>query len=87
MRYADSHCKYKEEYSPEHVYYFTGPDVLTGKSITVRVKASELYKYRQGEYIQNALLSNSPEEREFLLSGISNESWENIFKEQEDLED
>lgn len=84
MKYADKYCKYKEEYSPEHVYYFTGPDVLTGKSITVKVKAAELYQYRQGKYIQDSLKSNTADEREFLLSGISSESWEGIFDEQED---
>ena len=44
------------------------------------VPAGELYRYRQGAYIQDALKSVSVDDREFLMSGICSVCWENIVK-------
>ena len=69
MNYADNNCTYTEEYEPEHIYTFTGTVINTGKEQSVTVKAPDLFKYRQGAYIQDAFPYLSPPEREFLLSG------------------
>tara|TARA_Y100001951_G_C11192817_1_gene212536 strand:- start:343 stop:579 length:237 start_codon:yes stop_codon:yes gene_type:complete len=69
MNYADNNCTYTEEYEPEHIYTFTGIVINTGKEQSVTVKAPDLFKYRQGAYIQDAFPYLSPPEREFLLSG------------------
>ena len=70
MYYADNHCTYVEQYSPEHTYSYTGIEMNSGKEMTVTVKAPDVFKYRLGEYIQVAFPYLSPEEREFLLSGM-----------------
>ena len=79
MRYFDRHCECLELYQPEHVYVFTGPCIATGKTYSVSVPAAELYAYRQGAYIQDALRSVSQDDREFLLSGISPAGWSQEF--------
>lgn len=71
------------EQSNPHRYEFTGPCIVTGNEVTVSVRSEELFAYRQGAYIQDALKSNTPAEREFLLSGISETGWNQIFKEDE----
>lgn len=84
MRYADSACQYREEYTPEHVYVFTGPCIMSGKTVEVRVPAAGLYKYRQGAKIQEAFPDMSVADREFLMSGISGEAFDEAFSEDED---
>lgn len=85
MRYADNYCKYTEKYLPEHTYTFTGPCIVTGKEVSVTVKAEELYAYRQGLSIQDAFQSLDADDREFLISGISSEGWEKTFALDEEL--
>lgn len=85
MRYADSQCSYTETNEP-HNYVFTGPCVYCSQAISVVVAGPELYNYRQGEYIQNAL-SNNSDEREFLMSGICPACWSEMFSTDEMLSD
>ena len=40
-----------------------------GKHHEVKVPAEELFEYRDGKYIQDALVSVSALDREFLLTG------------------
>lgn len=82
MMYADMVCKCEEVYQPEHLYKFTGPCIVTGKSVTVSVKGAELYAYRCGAKIQDAMPSLSVDDREFLKSGYSKEGWDADFKEE-----
>lgn len=86
MRYALSQCKCEEKYEPKHTYTFTGKCVVTGKEYSVTVKSEELFQYHQGKYIQDALVSNNADEREFLMSGISPEGWAKTFPENQDVE-
>jgi hypothetical protein len=79
MRYADNHCEVNEEYEPEHVYVFSGVCRVTKKPQEVRVPAAELYAYRQGARIQDAMVSLNKDEREFLMSGTSAEGWDRVF--------
>lgn len=87
MRYADSQCEVTEQYKPEHTYTFTGPCVVTGKNQSVTVKATDLNKYRQGGYVQDCFPYLSAGEREFLISGTSQEGWEILFPQDEDESD
>ena len=76
MRYVDKHCTYEESYeNGVHTYTFTGPCVFTGKPYSVTVLAEQLYKYRQGAYIQDAFPNLSADDCEFLISGISPKGW------------
>lgn len=68
MKYADRCLKYDEEYAPKHHYTFHG-ECLEGKYHEVKVPAQELFEYRDGKYIQDALVSVSALDREFLLTG------------------
>lgn len=78
MYYADSRCTVTERRDP-HVYVFTGPCLATGKTYSVTVPAAELFAYRAGAMIQDALVSVSAEDREFLMSGFSPEGWDETF--------
>ncbi len=84
MRYADRFCTCTEQYLPEHTYTFTGPCVVTGKTVSVVVPADGLYAYRQGTHIQNAFPKMSADDREFLISGISGEGWSKTFADSEE---
>lgn len=77
--YIDTHCTYEEVYFPTHAYIFTGPCKVTGKPYTVCIPAQALFAYRQGAYIQDAMWMLQPEDREFVMTGISPEGWEQLF--------
>lgn len=88
MRYADSHCSYVEGVGNDGVgtYTFTGQCVVTGKEVSVTVKAPDLFKYRQGGYVQDCFPYLTKGEREFLISGTSDEGWNVLFGSQDDLD-
>jgi hypothetical protein len=81
MKYADTYCRYREIYEPNHVYVYTGPCVCTGKDYTVQVPAQGLYRYRQGAKIQVAFPDLSADDREFLMSGLSPEGYEQAWSD------
>lgn len=80
MRYADAKCTYTESFEDgQHVYIFTGPCQVTGKTYSVKVKGEELYAYRRGALAQNAFKTLSAEDREFLISGTSPDGWKQMY--------
>lgn len=87
MRYADSQCDVFEKFDPEHTYTFRGPCVVTGKMQSVTVKAEDLNKYRQGSYVQDCFPYLDKGEREFLISGTSDEGWKILFGSEEEEEE
>ena len=84
MRYADSHCSYTETNEP-HNYMFTGACVYCSQAISVVIAGTELYNYRQGKPIKDAMPSVNSDEREFLMSGICPACWEKMFSTDEML--
>lgn len=84
MRYADSNCRVVESFDPEHTYTFIGPCIVTGKDQSITVKAEDLNKYRQGSCIQDCFPYLSKGDREFLISGTSDEGWQKMFGSPED---
>ena len=86
MRYADSNCSYVEGVNNEGVqtYTFVGPCVVTGKEQRVTVNASDLFRYRQGGYVQTCFPYLTKGEREFLISGTSDEGWSMLFGDGEE---
>ncbi len=78
-KYLDMGCTCKEEYLPEHSYTFTGNCIITNTRQQVIVPAKELFEYRQGKTIQEAMPSLTDDQREFLMSGISAEGWNKTF--------
>ena len=67
MRYADANCTIVSTGSH---YIVTGRDVFTGNNVEIKIPSEELFAYRQGAYIQDAMPSLSAAEREFLISGM-----------------
>lgn len=81
MQYADYRCWCVESVGADGVgaYTFTGPCVVTGKEVSVTIKAPDLFKYRQGGYVQDCFPYLTKGEREFLISGTSDEGWNVLF--------
>lgn len=67
MRYADAKCSIVGNGDE---YVVTGPDLFTGKTVEVRFPSRALFLYRNGVSIQSAMPDLTPEEREFLISGV-----------------
>lgn len=84
MRYADRCCQYTETFeNGKHLYVYTGPCVVTGKPVTVKLPAEGLFAYRSGKFIQDAFPTLNKDEREFLISGMSKEAWDATFSEED----
>ena len=56
-----------------------GPCVFTGEEYSCEVPTGGLTRFLQGEHVQTALPSVSPDDREFLISGISPAGWKATF--------
>lgn len=56
---------------------------FTGKEATLDIPCTEeqLQRWKNGEYIQNAMPNVSAEHREFLMTGTTPEEWNQIFGE------
>jgi len=54
---------------------------VTGEknTMTMEVDQDDLNRWMQGELIQNAMPYLTPDEREFLMTGILPEEWEQMF--------
>lgn len=68
--FLTSNVQYTEQFEPEHTYTFYGKCVYSGKEVSVTVKGSDLFKYHQGKYIQNAFPYLTPNEREWMITGM-----------------
>lgn len=83
MKYANAYCEIIEE---ENSFTFVGPCVVTGKEQRVTVNAADLFRYRNGGYIQECFPYLSTGDREFLISGTSDEGWKILFGNDEEDE-
>jgi len=61
----------------------TRKSVVSGKVVTkeIDVTDAQMLAYTQGEVIQKAMPNISPDEREFILTGITTEEWRELFTE------
>lgn len=57
----------------------SGPCVFSGKQYEVIVPEQHLQRYEGGELAQRAFPLLSPDQREFLISGVSPEGWAQTF--------
>ncbi len=62
----------------------TGICSVTGKPHSIIVSEAGLIQWQTGTLIQRALPDATPDEREFLMSGISPEGWILAFGTEED---
>lgn len=55
---------------------------FSGKTVTkeIPVTQQQLDNWRNGMLIQNAMPNISPDDREFIMTGITSEEWDNAFK-------
>jgi hypothetical protein len=60
----------------------TRTNPVTGKQITrdIPVTQAQLDAWNQGKLIQDAMPNLSADDREFILTGILPEQWEDMFK-------
>ena len=62
----------------------TRKSMFTGKTHTreIDVTAAELNAWAAGELIQNAMPNVDPGDREFIMTGVTPEEWEEAFKDE-----
>ena len=61
--------------------------VVSGKVNTLNIPGlteGMLMRWQAGEYIQDAMPGLTPVEREFLLTGVTPEEWDEMFPEDEE---
>lgn len=46
----------------------------------IAITQEQLDRWNSGEYIQNVAPELSPDDREFILTGITREEWDEMFK-------
>ena len=58
---------------------------FTGKQneLEIDVTEEQLLKWQNGTLIQNAMPNLTPDEREFIMTGITAEEWDKTFKDSE----
>ena len=63
----------------------TKRSTLTGKTHTkdLPITNDELYRHHKGELAQNIWPKLSKDDREFIISGITVEEWDDAFKNEE----
>lgn len=64
----------------------TRKSVLSGieRTLDIPVTQEEFDKWNSGMLIQEAMPNLSPDQREFILTGIVSEEWDSTFKEDDD---
>ena len=56
---------------------------FTGKTHTmdIPVTVDQIKAWEDGELIQNVMPNLTPDQREFIMTGVTPEEWENVFGE------
>lgn len=65
----------------------SGPCYSCGKPQTVFVKKADLDRFRNGEFAQDCFPYLPAGEREFLISGICDSCWDEMFPSEDDDDD
>ena len=83
------HCHRLPLNSNNHYIYYimiiTKTDPVTGKqnSLDIPVTETQIESWRLGALIQDAMPDLTPDQREFIMTGIMPDSWERIFGEEQ----
>ena len=66
----------------------TKVSLISGKEHTLEIPVTieQLAKWQMGGLIQNVMPHLPPHQREFLMTGITEEEWNELFKESEEDE-
>ena len=70
MHYFLTHCTYTEQFESKHTYTFTGKCLTSGKNVSVTVDGYDLYRYHQGDHIQDVFPYLTANEREWMMTGM-----------------
>ena len=64
----------------------TRKSVLSGivRTLDINITQKQLDDWLNGALIQEAMPNISPDEKEFIMTGITSEEWDETFKEDED---
>lgn len=57
------------------------------RTLDIPVTYDQLYEWQRGTLIQNAMPNLTPDQREFLITGITAEEWEEMWNREDELED
>lgn len=69
----------KQKYELSKVSLFTN----RLNTVIIEMEIEDFYKWQKGALIQEVLPYLSPSEREFLMTGSTDDEWDEIFKERE----
>lgn len=63
--------------------YITRTSVFSGKTRTIKIDVTQeqMDAWNSGMLIQQAMPNLSADEREFIMTGITAEEWDNVFGE------
>ena len=69
----------------EHNLSVTKPSMLSGleNTMVLDITFEQYDAWRGGALIQDAMPNLIPDEREFLMTGITSEEWDNEYKEED----
>lgn len=62
----------------------TSPFTGITNTLEINVTEEQLKNWHSGELIQNAMPHLTPDEREFIMTGITSEEWELAFKDRDE---
>jgi hypothetical protein len=57
------------------------------RTLNLDVTNQQLQRWRAGELIQNVMPKLTPSEREFIITGVTDEEWEDSMREEDDDHD
>lgn len=66
-----------------HSYVFSGECIGCNEKHTVIVRGPDLFRFRQGAFVQEAFPYLPAGDREFLISGTCEKCWDKMFPEEE----
>lgn len=72
----------------ENTIKLTMTSSISGKENTMEIKVTQKQwdDWQDGTLIQNAMPHLSPDEREFIITGITAQEWDETFKESDENE-
>ena len=78
-------AKGKEEFLEDGTARITRTSVVSGleRTIVMPIERKQYMAWKNGEMIQDAMPHLTNDQREFLMTGISQQEWDATFKEEE----
>lgn len=84
VKYAFRGCTVEPVEGATNSVRVAGPCHECGKPLWVCVAPADLDRFRRGEFAQDCFPYLGPSEREFLISGICDPCWDEMFPSEDD---